>query len=128
VPDGGNRRIILAPVASLDISDALRWSERRFGAEAAQRYRELMRQALRDIGSDPERLGSKARPDLLIAGARTYHIAFSRRRSAGATVKDPRHFLLYRQCGDAVEVARVLYDSRDLERHLPADYRRAEQG
>ncbi len=121
-----SRRVVLAPLATLDIRDALRWSQTRFGLAAARRYRELLKQALQDIGLDPERLGSNPREDLLIAGARTYHIAFSRRRGAGAVVKEPRHFLLYRQRGDLVEVARVLYDSRDLRRHVPAEYRREE--
>jgi len=60
------------------------------------RYRALIGQALLAIEADPERLGSKARPDLLVEGARTYHISLSRTRLAGARVKEPRHFLLYR--------------------------------
>jgi plasmid stabilization system protein ParE len=40
-------------------------------------------------------------------------------------VKEPRHFLLYRRREDGViEVARILHDGRDLQRHLPEEYRR----
>jgi toxin ParE1/3/4 len=84
-----------------------------------------MKQALRDIAADPERPGSMQRPELS-AGARTYHLRFSRGRArASGTVKNPRHFLLYRRSEEGIiEVARVLHDARDLDRHLPEDYRR----
>jgi toxin ParE1/3/4 len=60
----------------------------------------------------------------MIEGARTYHLSFSRSRAAGPAVKEPRHFLLYRLRDDGViEVARILHDGRDLQRHLPEDYR-----
>jgi plasmid stabilization system protein ParE len=61
----------------------------------------------------------------MIKGARTYHLEFSRSRVSGSTVKEPRHFLLYRRREDGViEVARILHDGRDLQRHLPEEYRR----
>jgi toxin ParE1/3/4 len=80
-------------------------------------------QALRDIADDPERAGSTERPELS-TGARTYHLRFSRDRvGAGGAVKNPRHFLLFRQRDAGVlEVARVLHDAWELQRHLPEDY------
>jgi len=79
---------------------------------------------LLDIEADPERPGSKQPPEIMIRGARTYHISLSRIRVSGSTVKEPRHFPLYRCREDGViEVARVLHDGRDLQRHLPEDYR-----
>lgn len=117
----------LAPAAHQDVREVLRWSERKFGKTAAARYRALIKQAVRDIGADPERPGSKEQPEIMInKGGRTYHLEFSRSRVSGPSVKDPRHFLLYRRREDGViEVARILHDSRDLQRHLPEDYRRA---
>jgi len=48
----------------------------------------------------------------------------SRRRVSGPIVKEPRHFLLYRRRSDGVlEIARVLDEARDFQRHLPEDYR-----
>lgn len=95
------------------------WSQERFGERAAARYRDLLKQALRDIASDPERSGSRERPDLA-RGVRTYHLFFSRdraRRDLGV-VKKPRHFLVYRRRSEAViDVVRVLHEARDLERH-----------
>jgi toxin ParE1/3/4 len=117
-------RLVLAPSAQQDLREALQWSEARFGKAAAVRYRTLVKQALRDIALDPDRPGSAERPELS-SGARTYHLRFSRDRvRGGATVKTPRHFLIYRRRGAVLEIARVLHDARDLERHLPEEYRR----
>jgi toxin ParE1/3/4 len=114
----------LAPAAGQDLREVLRWSEQNFGESAAKRYRALIKQAMRDIGADPERPGSKERPEIMVRGARTYHLEFSRNRVSGTKVKEPRHFLLYRRRDDCViEVARILHDGRDLQRHLPGDYR-----
>jgi toxin ParE1/3/4 len=110
--------------ARRDIAAILKWSLKEFGMNASLRYSALLRQALLDIEADSERPGSKERPELMVAGARTYHISLSRTRVSGARVKEPRHLLLYRRREDGVvEVARVLHDGRDLRRHLPDDYR-----
>ncbi len=110
--------------ARRDIAAILKRSLQEFGISASLRYRALIRQALLDIEADPERPGSKERPELMAEGARTYHISLSRTRAASARVKEPRHFLLYRRREDGViEVARVLHDGRDLARHLPQGYR-----
>jgi toxin ParE1/3/4 len=120
---------ILAPAALQDVRDALHWSEQKFGEAAAARYRALIKQAVRDVGANPERPGSSQRPELMSEGARTYHISLSRTRAAAARVKQARHFLLYRRRTDGViEVARVLHDGRDLARHLPAGYGRIDRG
>ena len=119
----------LAPAALQDLREVLIWSEHKFGRAAAVRYRALIKQAVRDIGTDPECPGSKERPEIMIHGARTYHLEFSRSRVSGSKVKDPRHFLLYRRREDGViEVARILHDGRDLQRHLPEGYRRTAPG
>ena len=86
--------------------------------DAAARYRALLIQALRDLESDPLRLGSRERPELK-EGSRTYHLAFSRSHVESQRVKTPRHFILYRISSAGLEVARIVHDSRDLARHLP---------
>ena len=114
-------RIVLTPSARHDIREALKWTLATFGERAALRYRELLKQALQDISVDPERPGSKERPDLA-QSVRTYHLFYSRDRARSdlGVVKTPRHFLIYRRRGEtAIEVVRVLHDARDLERHLP---------
>jgi toxin ParE1/3/4 len=120
-------RIVLAPAAQSDIREVLIWSQDRFGERAAARYRDLLKQAIRDIAADSERPGSQDRRELA-PGVRTYHLFFSRDRASTelGTVKKPRHFLVYRRRGEAViDVVRVLHDSRELERHLPEDYLRS---
>jgi toxin ParE1/3/4 len=126
VPESGRRlRIVLSPSARSDIREALLWSQERFGERTAARYRDLLKQALRDIAADPERPGSRERAELA-RGIRTYHLFFSRDRARSdlGIVKNPRHFLVYRRRGeDVIDIVRVLHDARDLERHLPEDYR-----
>ena len=122
-------RASLSPAARQDVCDVLRWSEQESGATAAARYSSLIKQAVRDVGADPERPGSKKRPEIMIEGARTYHLQFSRSRVVGPRVKEPRHFLLCRCRADGViEVARIFHESRDLQRHLPEEYRRIDPG
>jgi len=113
----------LTTYARQDIRDISRWSELKFGTEAAIRYRALLMQALRDLEADPARPGSKERPELTATGARTYHLSFSRSRAGRPGVKQPRHFILYRSASPGlIEIARILHDSSDLSRHLPVDY------
>lgn len=121
-PDSGRPlRIVLSPAARRDIREALQWSRTRFGERAAFRYHSLLRQAIHDIAADPDRPGSRERPDLS-SGLRTYHLFFSRGRVGGAAVivRKPRHLVVYRRRGDTViDVLRVLHDARELERNLP---------
>ena len=82
-----------------------------------------------DIEANHERPGSKERPEIMVEGARTYHISLSQTKVSGARVNEPRHFLLYRHREDGVvEVALILHDGRDLARHLPGGYRRMDAG
>jgi toxin ParE1/3/4 len=128
VPERRPRRleVRLTRTAQRDVKAILNWSRKEFGETAAARYKALIKQGLRDIGADPERPGSTSRPEIMIEGARTYHLEFSRGRVKGAGVKAPRHFLLYRRREEGViEVGRVIHDARELARHLPEGYRRA---
>ena len=128
----GHPKAVLSPEARRDLRDALRWSETKFGHDARTRYEALIVQALRDIESEPDRHGSVERPEIMIEGARTYHVRFSRDRTKTALglVHNPRHFILYRRREDrkAIDIARILHDGRDLQRHLPEDYRRMDAG
>lgn len=124
VPEKAQPRLRITGPAQRDIAAIAKWTIRKFGETATLRYMALIRQALLDIGANPERPGSRSRPEILVAGARTYHISFSQSSGGDLRVKEPRHLLLYRQGVDGiVDVARVLHDGRDFERHLPKDYR-----
>ena len=128
----GHPKVVLSPEARRDLRAALKWSETKFGHDAKLRYEALIVQALRDIESDPVRHGSVERPEIMIKGARTYHIHFSRdrARSAFGVVHNPRHFILYRRNEDqsVIDVGRILHDGRDLQRHLPEEYRGVDVG
>lgn len=84
-------KINIASSARRDIAAALKRSRREFGEAASLRYEALILQALCDISEEPERPGSKERPEIMIKGARPYHLAFSRRVGC-SDVKEPRHF------------------------------------
>ena len=77
--------------ARRDIAAILKRSLQEFGISASLRYRALIRQALLDIEADPERPGSKERPELMAEGARTYHISLSRTRAASAMSRQSRN-------------------------------------
>ena len=57
---------------------AVQWAHSRLsriGLESALRYRALIRQGVLDIELDHERPGSQERPEIMIDGARTYHLS-----------------------------------------------------
>lgn len=117
-------RFRLSPLVEQDIEAILAWSRQQFGEQVRLRYEELLVQAILNLADDSRHTGSLERPELA-KGAFTYHLRHSRdcvSRSVGR-IRKPRHFLLYRVAADGcVEIGRVLHDSMDLARQLPADY------
>jgi len=73
----------LSVAAEADILALLAWTEDRFGRAARGRYETLLVTALQDIGADPGRPGSVARPELG-AGVHSYHLRCSRERARGS--------------------------------------------
>lgn len=114
----------LARAAQADIIDLLAYTQENFGGVARLHYERLVITALRDIASDPERVGSVARPELG-ENVRSFHLRYSRERAMteyGMVIR-PRHLLLYRVAQpDLIGIGRVLHDAMELERHLPSDY------
>lgn len=111
-------RLRLSASARADIVNVLSWTARRFGDQTQARYERLLSKALRDLSTEPLRLGSAARPELG-NGVRSYHLRHSRKHSG---VARPRHLILYRIAeGSIVEVGRVLHDAMELERQLGFD-------
>ncbi len=114
----------LSAAARTDIIDILAWTHEHFGELARLRYELLLVTALRDIATEPERIGSISRPELG-NDVRSTHLRHSRDRARheSSVVRRPRHFLLYRVIvPDLIGVGRVLHDAMEIERHLPADY------
>lgn len=114
----------LARAAQADIVDLLASTQENFGGIARLRCERLLITALRDIASDPERVGSVARPELG-ENVRSCHLHHSREpaKTEYAMVIRPRHLLLFRVTRpDLIGIGRVLHDAMELERHLPSDY------
>jgi len=112
--------IRLTAAAYGDIVDILERSEREFGVDARRRHQHLVSVALKDVGDEPERSGSAARPELG-SDVRSWHLRMSRERArtVDGGVRQPRHFILYTIVDEAtVGVLRVLHDAIELHRHL----------
>ena len=68
--------------------------------------------AIEALRGGPEVVGTKAR-DEIARGVRTLHVARQGRKG--------RHFVVFRAAeGQIVEILRLLHDSMDLARHVPA--------
>src|SRR5438093_13629627 len=70
-----------------DIEEVLAHTQEQFGERQRERYKALIRDALADIGHDPEAPPAKRRPEIH-RDARTFHLS---RRGRHA-----RHYFLYR--------------------------------
>jgi toxin ParE1/3/4 len=102
----------LAAQAEKDFSDIVTWTVETFGRRQAEAYTETLTLALEALHNGPELLGSKARHDIE-PGIRTLHIARQGRKG--------RHFVVFRETqGQCIDVLRILHDSMDLARHIPA--------
>jgi toxin ParE1/3/4 len=105
-------RVRLAQQAELDLFEIAKWTAQNFGARQAEHYAETVSMAIAALGDGPEILGSKAR-DEIGPGIRSLHVARQGRKG--------RHFVVFRVTGGGVmDVLRLLHDSMDLARHLPA--------
>lgn len=115
-------RVRLSDIAQGDIFEILEWTHEQFGEAARLRYEGLIIAAIRDVPSQPDRLGSLARPELG-AGVRSWHLRLSRGHVTPDVkpVRQPRHFLVYRAEADVLVVGRVLHDAMELARHMDAD-------
>ncbi len=112
------RRIRVTGPARRDITKILQRSGAEFGDQARQRYRRLMDQALQDLSEDAARVGVQYIDDIRERYS-LYHLKWSRKTSAGLTVRKPRHLIaFYVDDADAIIVARVFHERQMLFRHL----------
>jgi len=109
----------LSATAQADVVDILAWTHEQFGEAARLRYESLIVAALRDVATQPDRLGSIERPELG-AVVRSWHLRLSRGHvdTAAGVVRRPRHFLVYRVEPALLVVGTVLHDAMELARHL----------
>lgn len=97
--------------AEQDYIEILQWTTKTFGEGQASTYAETIARAIEALEDGPDVLGARAREDIQ-PGIRTLHVA--RLGRAG------RHFVVFRVAGSNIDVLRLLHDSMDLPRHLPA--------
>lgn len=91
----------LSPAARRDLSSIWDFSEENWGAHQAETYVTEIRAAIERVAAGPDR----GRPcDDIRAGYRRYAIG--------------SHLLFYIECGDGVDVIRILHQRMDPTRHL----------
>ena len=93
------------------------WSLGKFGADARDRYRELISLALNAIASGVAR-GATVRPEPC-DGVVLYHLR--RARGEPVIVQSPRHFLVYRFEDETAIILRMLHDAMDLPSRMADD-------
>jgi toxin ParE1/3/4 len=115
------RRLEVARAAQQDIATILHWSRTEFGAEAANRYRELLAAAITKLRNDPLPANVRALNDLGV-GLRSYHLRHAAPQTTEAgRVRRPRHFIIFRADAAVLQIVRVLHESMDLPRRLSDD-------
>lgn len=117
------RQYAISPAAQEDIESILAWTHENFGEHARLRYKSVIFQALNDLAENPTRAGTQVRSEV-DHQARTYHLRHSRRRvkDVAGTVKNPRHFILFRiQHDGTLEIVRIVHDRMDITTQLLAD-------
>ncbi len=105
-------KVRLGRQAEQDYVDILRWTRTTFGQVQARTYSVTMSLAVQALQEGPEIAGSKLRNDIG-PGIRTLHVARLGRKG--------RHIVIFRAAEERnIDVLRLLHDSMDLSRHLPA--------
>jgi toxin ParE1/3/4 len=101
----------LGQQAEQDYIEILQWTAKTFGKGQAKTYAETVALAIEALDGGPDALSAKTREDIQ-PGIRTLHVA--RQGRAG------RHLVVFRVAGSTIDVLRLLHDSMDLPRRLPA--------
>jgi toxin ParE1/3/4 len=106
-------KVRLTAAAEADVHAIVLWMAEHFGVEQARRYRATILAALRDLDAGPEAVGVRERVELG-RGLKSLHVARHGRRG--------RHLILFTVgAEDRIQILRILHDSMDLARHLPAE-------
>ena len=96
--------------ADADIADILERTALRFGLVQLDIYAGLLDAAIRLVGDDPLRAGSRDRADV-VPGLRSFHMELAgQRRGAAAHVV---FYMAGQAAGDAVLILRILHEAMD---------------
>ena len=106
-------KVRLTAAAEADVRGIFLWTVEHFGVDQARRYRATLFAALRDLDDGPETTGVRDRAELG-RNLKSLHVARHGRRG--------RHVILFTTgTEDRIQILRILHDSMDLARHLPAE-------
>lgn len=94
-------RYFLSPAAKIDILVIRNYTMERWGKKQNERYTRQLQNRMRWLAGNPN-LG-KPREEI-------QHGLFSYQQGS--------HIIIYKQRGEAIEIARVLHQSMDIEQHL----------
>jgi toxin ParE1/3/4 len=94
--------------ARRDLGRIFKSSETQFGVAARKRYETLVRQAIRDLVENPDRIGAQHVEERI-----HYHLRHSRNRVAGDRVKDPRHVLVCKIIDGVLLILAVGHDAME---------------
>ncbi len=112
------RRIRVTGPARRDIARILTRSGEDFGNVGRGRYRQLIEQAMQDLGEDAARVGVRSIDDVR-EGYYLYHLKWSRKASDSPPVRRPRHLIaFYIDDSDDIIVARIFHERQMLSRHF----------
>ena len=105
----------LAATAEADFESIIAWTREQFGDIQARAYAETVSLAIGALTEGLTLPGVKARSEI---GKKLFTLHVARKGRRG------RHFILFRADSDpktrVIEVLRILHDSIDLQRHVPA--------
>lgn len=93
----------LSKLADEDLLSIFRYTIETWGADQVSIYLHLLEAARDQIAQNPHSAGSKSREDLA-PGCRIF--------------RSGQHYFVYRIKGGIVEIARILHESMDFERHV----------
>ncbi len=105
----------LTAAADADIADILEHTAVRFGLVQLDTYAGLLDTAVRMVGDDPQRPGSRDRADIT-PGLRSFHVERAGQRRGAAA-----HVVFYtaaQGAGDAVVMLRILHEAMDPRSRL----------
>lgn len=101
------RMLQLSKWAEQDLAKIAEYTLQTWGEQQLIKYRALLEQGFATTVRDPHGPQSKDREELF-QGCRSFHIG--------------RHVMLYRVKDGTVQIARILHESMEMERHIPSEF------
>lgn len=110
-----NYKLIFLKFAEHDLENILTYTAEQFGEHQYWIYRQLLKEALELLSSDPFNVVTRERKELC-KDARTYNISQPNRKAS--------YFILYRVNKEKakVEIGRILHKKMDFSTQIPPEF------